>query len=1150
MAYSMDRVATLGYHLGVDRPVDAVEFAGSVPRFPPMSTGRLMTRTSARIRPEARAASRTTPTVIESAVLGTSVLETTEPVSVSRLMSVSRNSLRDLLSIATVLLSLVLSRTVAVVAADRERDAAAKIEFNRDVRPILADNCFACHGPDSASRKAGLRLDRRDDAVASGAIVPGDVNASELLERVSSSDPDHVMPPPKTQKQLTDAERELLRRWIAEGAEYQRHWSFIVPVRPEIPVLEHAETLRNPIDAFIVERLRSIDLEPAPEADRRTIARRVSLDLTGLPPEPSLVEDFVRDETPNAYEKLVDRVLDSVHWGEHRGRYWLDYARYADTHGIHFDNYREMWSYRDWVIRAFNRNLPWDQFTIESLAGDLLPNPTLDQIVASGFNRCNMTTNEGGIIDEEYRVLYTRDRTEATSTVWLGLTANCAVCHDHKFDPLTQREFYELSAFFNNTTQGARDGNIKDTPPIVFVPTEEDRERWTLIDTEIARAKAALDARREGARDTFAAWLADARPDESVVEVPRDALHLEAGLDEGEGGTVEVALEGATRDAPIVGEVRWVDGPSGSRALRVRGTALELADVGDFERDQAFTCVARIKLPRRDQYGAICARMDNSQAYRGWDFWVDRGRIGTHIVGKWPESGLKAIGREPVPADRWTHVAVSYDGSGKASGVRVYYDGVQQALEVQNDTLAGSTRSTVPFKIGQRHSSEPIEAAIQDLRIYRRALSPAEVEAVSGASRAAAILAKGAEDRSESETNELYRWWLESQDTEFAALTGEVVTLEKEKAVIRSRGTIAHVMQETDGAAEAYILFRGEYDKRRDRVTADTPDILPQFTESTPRNRLGFAQWLVRPDQPLTARVTVNRFWQEIFGVGLVRTAGDFGVSGELPSHPELLDWLAVEFIESGWNVKRLFKLIVMSATYRQSAATTPEKLAKDRDNRLLSRGPRFRMDAEMVRDYALEVSGLLVRELGGPSVKPYQPPGVWEAIAMDVSNTRSYAPDSGEGLYRRSLYTFWKRMAPPASMDIFNAPNRELCVVRRERTNTPLQALVTLNDEQFVEAARHLAEIAILGEGKSVEERVDRFGRRLLARPFRDEEVEVLRSSLDDLLTYYRENPEDARLVAEIGVSRADPSIDPVELAAWTLLANQLFNLDEVLNK
>ena len=1025
------------------------------------------------------------------------------------------------------------------------------LSYNRDVRPILAANCFACHGPDSAARQADLRLDKKAVAEEMQAIVPGKPDESELLKRIISHDPEEVMPPPASKKTITPAQIETLRQWIASGAEYQPHWSFIAPVKAPLPQIKNAKWVRNPIDSFVLAKLESHGLEPSPEADRRTWARRVSFDLTGLPPTPERVAAFLADTTPDAYEKYVDELLKTPQWGEHRGRYWLDYARYADTHGVHFDNFREMWSYRDWVIGAFNRNLPYDEFTIESLAGDLLPNRTLEQQIGSGFNRCNMTTNEGGIIDEEYLVLYTRDRTETVSQVWMGMTAGCAVCHDHKFDPLSQKEFYEMAAFFNNTTQGARDGNIKDTPPIVPVPFAADRPRLDALSTELPAAKTRVESRKGAARPAFDTWLTTVKPDEFGQPVSNEGLHLQAALNEGQGASTQFTINDKPRDVTLSDKATWKPGHAGAQSIEVTGgAAVELADVGDFEADQAFSYAAWIKLSPNDSQGAIASRMDKANVYRGWDFWVQARRVGTHIINAWPADAIKVVSKAQVPGNEWTHVVVTYNGSKQAAGVKIYINGTLQENLVESDTLKSTIKTTVPFKIGQRNDSDPISGlGLQDLRLYQRELKPDEVAALGKSALFAAIVAKPADQRTEAEKNELFSWWLNAKDEEFREATSDLAKLEKEQADIKARGTIAYVMQEKPEPAMAFILQRGDYDKRKDQVSANTPAILPAFPAEAPRNRLGFAKWLLSHDHPLTARVTVNRYWQEVFGTGLVKTSGDFGIAGDLPVNQELLDWLAVDFREHGWDVQRLFKQIVLSNAYRQSALTTQTKREKDPENRLLSRGPRFRMDAEMVRDGALASSGLLVPKLGGPSVKPYQPPGVWEAIAMDVSNTRSYQRDTGEGLYRRSMYTFWKRMAPPASMDIFNATNRELCLVRRERTNTPLQALVTLNDEQFVEAARHLAQSALLAK-TDTNDRIEYLSQRLISRSFRPEELAIITASLTDLIQQYQSQPEAAKQLVTYGESKADPSLDPAMLAAWTMLVNELMNLDEVLNK
>ncbi|MEX0587023.1 MAG: DUF1553 domain-containing protein, partial [Pirellulales bacterium] len=624
------------------------------------------------------------------------------------------------------------------------------------------------------------------------------------------------------------------------------------------------------------------------------------------------------------------------------------------------------------MIGAFNRNMPYDQFTIENLAGDLLPDATLDQQIASGFNRCNITTNEGGAIEEEYLVLYNRDRTETVGQVWLGTTAGCCTCHDHKFDPMSQREFYELAAFFNNTTQKGMDGNIKDTPPIITVPKDEDLQRWQALETAAPAARAAVDDRKTAARSEFDSWLTTADAPQIAAKLPQDALALLAPLNEGDGRTAHIEVGGEAREITLPESAQWTAGVRG-QALTPQGGVAELADVGDFEHDQAFTVAAWINPTANDGHGAICSRMDSAAAHRGWDFYMQARRFGVHVVSAWPDQGLKVLGKSQVPANEWTHVAVSYDGSGKAAGVQVYYNGVAQQLNIEQDKLSGSIKTEVPFRIGERTGGDPLSAVgLQDLRLYTRAIAGMELETLSQQEKFLATLAQPVADRSDEDQNKLFDWWLRAYDQPYQEAAAALAVLEREQADIRARGTIAHVMHEKDDPAMAFILARGEYDKREDQVSPDTPEALPPFPDDLPRNRLGLAQWLMRPENPMTARVTANRFWQEVFGVGIVKTSGDFGVAGELPSNQELLDWLAIEFQESGWDVKELFRLMLTSATYRQSAGVTPEKIERDPENRLLARGPRFRMDAEMVRDYALAAGGLLSGTIGGPSVKPY----------------------------------------------------------------------------------------------------------------------------------------------------------------------------------
>ncbi len=1039
---------------------------------------------------------------------------------------------------------------LALIAAPAVQ-AAPKLAFNRDIRPILAENCFACHGPDKAARKANLRLDIREDALKAKAFVPGKPSESDIIDRINRKEKGKIMPPPRSHKVLTDKQKQTLARWVAEGAEYEAHWAFITPRRPAQPDVKDNAWVRNPIDRFILAELEKNGFTPAVEADRRTLARRVALDLTGLPPSADLVEAFVNDTRADAYERLVDTLLASPLWGEHRGRYWLDAARFADTHGIHFDNYREIWAYRDWVIRAFNRNQRFDQFTIEQLAGDLLPKPSLEQLVATGFNRCNITTNEGGVIPEEYEVLYTRDRTETASQVFMGLTTGCAVCHDHKFDPLTQREFYRMAAFFNNTTQRAMDGNVHNTPPIITVPQAEDLARADVIKAELAGVRKLMEGRKAAARAGFAKWEAGLKPEMVGGKPTAEGLVFHAPFDEGKDARVKISVGGKTRTVGVTA-ANWTDGKTG-KALDIGPTTnLAVKDAGDLNHPNGFSYGAWVKLGPGATGGALFSRMDDANDYRGWDLWLEGGKVGAHIVNKWPTDAVKVVATTPLKQGKWHHVFVTYDGSGKADGLQIYIDGERQkGRDVQADNLKGTTRTTVPFKLAQRNNTGRVNSfALQDLRIYGRALSGLEVNQLAGGGRIGTIAAKPAAKRTPGEKDELFSYYLGTQDEEYRKAAARAAELSAEESGLRSRGTIAHISVEKAEKAMAYILFRGDYDKKRDKVDPGTPAVLPPMSRELPTNRLGFATWLVSDEHPLTARVTVNRFWQELFGTGIVRTAEDFGISGESPSHPDLLDWLAVEFRESGWDVKRMYKLMVMSSAYRQAAYQDAFKREKDPANRLISRGPRFRMDAEMVRDHALASSGLLIHRFGGASVKPYQPDGVWEAVAMIGSNTRDYRRDTGEKLYRRSMYTFWKRSAPPASMEIFNAPNRETCAVRRERTNTPTQALVTLNDPQFVEAARVLAEKTLTDGGKTDDERIDYITLRLIARTLNAEERPVVREMLSELVADFKGQADRAKKLIMTGESRPSPAMEPTTLAAWTMLANALMNLDEVLNK
>lgn len=935
---------------------------------------------------------------------------------------------------------------VGLVADGISPVTAAPLVFNRDIKPLLTDNCYACHGPDPGSRKAGLRLDTQaglfePTAKRGPTLVAGHPETSELWKRLESTDPDEVMPPPKSGKHLKPEERERIRRWISEGAPWQPHWSFIAPQRPSVPSPANARDaawIRNPIDALVLARLRQQGLEPAPEADRRALARRLSLDLTGLPPTPEDVEAFAADARPATDAAYVRRLLQSPRWGEHRARYWLDAARYADTHGLHFDNYREMWPYRDWVIRAFNRNAPFDQFTVEQIAGDLLTDPTDEQLIATGFHRCNATTNEGGTIEEENQVNYANDRVTTTSWVWLGLTANCCACHDHKFDPLTLRDFYSMAALFRNTTQSGFDGNVKDggNASLTVIENPTDRARWLALPEEIQLAKTNIDQRRRDAEGPFNSW-AGALTLTKVQEQLRRDLAAEVPLRETKGTTFGASFAGQSVQVEADGPVSWkAEGSRGPALHFEKDGSVNLGGQGDFDLGQPFSYGAWVFVPTAyNESASIVARMEVSQKHRGWDLWIQQGQFAAHFVNQWPENALKVKTKKRLARKgEWQHVFVTFDGTGKAEGVRLYVDGVAAETETEGGSRVRDTlRTGAALRLGRRSEGSGFTGgAIQDFRLYARVLPAPEVKALAHEADLPGVFSIPVAEWKPEVRQDFLDYFLLDHPP-FQGARAQLAALEREREGLRLRYPVTHIQREKkDSAPMASILARGQYDKPTTKVPGGVPAVLHPFPANAPTNRLGLARWLVDRQNPLTARVTVNRFWQEVFGTGLVRTTEDFGIMGEAPSHPELLDWLAVEFVESGWDVKHLFDLMVNSSTYRQSAVATPEKLEKDPTNRLLARGPRFRMDAEMVRDSALAAAGLLDPAVGGPSVRTYQPSGVWEAVAMPESNTREYQRDRGAALYRRSLYTFWKRSAPPALMDVFNAPSRETCTVRQ----------------------------------------------------------------------------------------------------------------------
>ena len=1153
-----------------------------------------------------------------------------------------------------------------------------EVDFSRDVRPILSNNCFQCHGPDSETREAGLRFDLREVAVSelkSGvrAIVPGDPGGSAMISRVTNADLEEVMPPPKTGKSLSAEQIETLRAWIEAGAEYRRHWSFEPPVRRPPPTVGDASWCENEIDGFILARLEREGLAPSPRATRETLLRRVSLDLTGLPPSPEELDGFLADRSPDAYARAVDRLLASPRYGEHMARHWLDAARYGDTHGLHLDNARQMWPWRDWVIHAFNSNMPYDEFTIEQLAGDLLPEPTREQVIATGFNRNHVSTNEGGAIPEEFQIKNVADRLATTGTVWMGLTLACAHCHEHKFDPISHTEYYELFAFFNNTAENPMDGNRADWAPIARATTPEQESRLALmavraeaVESELDAPSPEIDAEQEAWRSAAGAtWIhgwsvLDITKATATGGTPLRVLEDGSILAEGENPATDVYQFAARTDATDLRLLRLealtheslpFGGPG--RAENANFVLSEIEVEACSVADPSVCVPVRLVAASADHQqmngpfpvsAAIDGVVDetNGWAVEGFNRREDRVAVfvsdrpfgfegGTEIrvrlrfethfaqhgIGR---ARLAVSGDEtlyqavaPVGFGAW-HAVGPFAGGDPATAYDTAFgpeqspggfdpaatfggglvwtphpewaDGAVQALEGEmcatylSRSIFAPTARTLSLSLGSDdaikvwcngrlvHENNVARAVAPDQDSIEVDLLPGEnrllmkivnfsggygfyfrpTEDAGGSEflRTMPLITAAALDEEQAVT--LRRYFRRNYSPQMQELYAQLADLTAERQAFEAALPFSLVMEERAERRPTYRLHRGEYDQPREEVQPDVPDALPPMGD-LPRNRLGLAEWLVEPGNPLTARVTVNRLWQQLFGTGIVKTAEDFGSQGEWPSHPELLDWLAVEFVESGWDVKHMLRLMVTSAAYQQSSAVSPELLARDPGNRLLARGPRFRLEAEEIRDQALFAGGLLVERLGGPGVKPYEPPGLWKAVAYPDSDTTTYMTDAGEAQYRRSMYTYWKRTSHPANLATFDAPSREGCTVRRSRTNTPMQALVLLNDPQFVEAARALARRVLTAEGET-DARLALAFRLLTSRAPEHDELAVLRELFDAERARFAASPDDAAALLGVGESPRDETLDPADHAAMTNVAATIMTLDEVITK
>jgi hypothetical protein len=1044
--------------------------------------------------------------------------------------------------------SRLLPAALGVLVFATESSGAEKVRFNRDVRPILSDTCFHCHGPDEKERKGGLRLDVRAEALkpaksGATAIVPGSPEQSEIINRIHSKDADDVMPPDKLHKNLTAAQKEILRNWVAQGAEYEGHWAFLKPVRPASPI----ET-PNPIDGFLRAKLEAAGLKPSPEAAREALIRRVTLDLTGLPAAPADVATFLADKQPGAYERVVDRLLASPAYGEHMAAPWLDLARYADSNGFQSDTSREMWHWRDWLIGAFNRNLPFDQFTIEQLAGDMLPQATQDQILATGFNRNHRLNGEGGRIVEEWFAETVIDRVETTGLTWMALTFNCCRCHDHKYDPVTQKEFYQLFSYFNSGDETGVLGEFGgsgetrkggNTHPVLFLPSEEETKLLASLEQEIKATEKQMAAARRELPAALAAWEKDFSAKLSNLSAAWQSPRVLEARSLG-GATLEAQPDGsylASGKNPANDSYELVLKPEGGQFT---GLQLEVfpdpsAPGGSLGRGSGGNFVLTgvevdILLPgATEPEGALFTRAEADFEQKGYE-------VAKIVDGQpKPVKGKRAADKKTGKAG-W-----AVDGANPANKVP------RKALFVcePKDLPEGAT-----LTVRLLHSSGFGDHNIARFKIQTSALPPAALSLKGGLpdSLKTALETEPAK-RTGPQRSEIEKFYVANTQNPVRQAETQLADLRKKLKETTDSQHSSMVMKEAPKPRPAFILTRGEYDKPAEEVPRALPAVLPPLPEGAPNDRLGFAKWLVSGEHPLTSRVWVNRSWERLFGTGIVKTTENFGSQAEWPSHPELLDWLATEFVRLNWDMKAMLRLLVTSATYRQSTAVTAEHLAKDPENRLLARMPRLRLPAETLRDQALSVSGLLVDKIGGPSVRPYMPEAVWDETSV-YGNLRNYKPDQGEGLYRRTLYTIWKRTAAPPSMLLFDSPSREICTVKRSRSNTPTQALALLNEVTYVEAARKLAEGMLLEGGATPETRVEWAFQRVLARKPDTFERDTITQRLKARLQKLAPAEEAARQIIAQGHSKPAASLPPGELAAYTVTANVLLNLDEAVSR
>lgn len=1041
-----------------------------------------------------------------------------------------------------------------------------KIDFNYHIKPILSDRCFACHGPDENKREAGLRLDIEDSALAAMgdlkdhyAIVPGKPFESTLVQRIMSKDKEVMMPPLESNLKLSEQEIALLTRWIEQGAAYKPHWSFLKPEKANVPEVQNQQWVQNEIDHFTFTKIKEKGLQPSEKASNEALIRRLSFDLTGLPPTVEEVDAFLADASADAYEKLVDRLLASPHYGERMASEWLDLARYADSHGYQDDGMRNMWPWRDWVIAAFNKNMQYDQFIVWQLAGDLLPNASKEQKLATGFNRNHLQSQEGGIVPEEYQVEYVADRANTLGKAFLALSTECARCHDHKFDPISQQEYFELYAFFNSVNETGQIPYVGEASPTVILTDEQADKQLAFLHEKMQQQEKKANLQLEEYQQGFQQWLQKAENNERHRQVVLKGRIGHYPLDVPiENKFPNLANKAKPADMVVIQQdkkLQIVEGKFGNAIKLVGDSYVDLGnEIGYFERNEPFSISFWYKALKENLDGPAFSKTGGfANGFRGYELLSRKdGRLSATLNHTWPANAIEVHTEEKIPVGEWVHLVMSYDGSSRAKGLNLFLNGKPMALKIITDNLKRSMLSYGKDKrgsgnpgnlqIGKRGTNfaETLEGALVDeFSVFDRKLSAVEIAKLYGNPDPLLTYLKSEDQQA------LLEYYLLNFSQPYKKNLEELTQLRGEENAILSAQPEVMVMQDLREPRPTFILDRGAYDAPTKQVYPSTPAAVMEFPDDLPKNRLGLAQWLIHPDNPLTARVAVNRYWQMMFGNGLVKTSDDFGNQGELPSHPELLDWLAIGFRESGWDVKALLKLMVTSATYQQSSVLDEESLEKDPANVWLARGPSYRMPAEMIRDNALASSGLLVREIGGRSVKPYQPEGLWKELGSAV-----YEPDTGKNLYRRGLYTIWKRTSPPPSMVSFDASDKFVCTVKRQNTNTPLQALVLLNDPQYMEASRVLAESMIKKGGPDLKKQINYGFRAMTSRKPDARELEILQEVYLQELKEYQSTPEAADSLLNIGEYERDRTLPKEQVAALTVVASILVNYDEAVYK